>query len=190
MKQEYISISMIREKLGGIPNHTLPPAFSFKWYRPGDERHWLRIQQSADQYNQINLELFRQQFGVDAETLGCRQCFILNGEGQSIGTATAWFDLNYRGQEWGRVHWVAIVPEMQGQSLAKPLMTVVCQRLRELGHERAYLTTAPERIPAVNLYLKFGFVPEVRGAVELRAWKEIEEKLGRSVLNLAIRGEA
>ena len=190
MKQEYISISMIREELGGIPNHTLPPAFSFKWYQPGDEQCWLRIQQSADQYNQISLDLFRQQFGDDAETLGRRQCFILNGERQSIGTATAWFDPNYRGQEWGRVHWVAIVPEMQGQGLANPLMTVVCQRLRKLGHERAYLTTAPERIPAVNLYLKFGFVPEVRSDVELRAWKEIEGKLGRPVLNLAIGGEA
>jgi GNAT superfamily N-acetyltransferase len=190
MRREYISISMIREELDGIPNHTLPHAFSLKWYQPGDEQCWLRIQQSADRYNQINLGLFRQQFGDDAETLGRRQCFILNGEGRSIGTATAWFDLNYRGQEWGRVHWVAIVPEMQGQGLAKPLMTVVCQRLRKLGHERACLTTAPERIPAVNLYLKFGFVPEVRSPVELRAWKEIEGKLGRSVLNLAIRDEA
>jgi GNAT superfamily N-acetyltransferase len=87
-----------------------------------------------------------------------------------------------RGREYGRVHWVAIVPEWQRHGLAKPLLTVVCQRLQELGHERAYLTTAPERIPAINLYLSFGFVPEVRSDEALRAWKEIEVKFGRSLL--------
>lgn len=185
MKKEYVSISMIREKLDAIPNHALSPPFFFKWYQPGDDRHWLSIQRQADQYNQINLRLFREQFGDDAKTLAERQCFILNSEGQAIGTATAWFDLNYRGQEWGRVHWVAIVPEMQGQGLARPLMTAVCRRMRELGHKRAYLTTAPERIPAINLYLKFGFEPELRSAVELRVWKEIEGKLGRRLLSQA-----
>jgi hypothetical protein len=33
-------------------------------------------------------------------------------------------------------------------------------------------------------------VPEVRSDAELRAWREIEATLGRSVLNLAIEGEA
>lgn len=190
MQQEYISISMVREELSSVPHHALPSSFSFKWYRPGDEQHWLRIQQQADKYNQISLDLFRQQFGSDVETLAQRQCFILNGEGQPVGTATAWFDLHYHGREYGRVHWVAIIPEMQGQGLAKPLMTVVCRRLRELGHEWVYLTTAPERIPAINLYLKFGFVPEVGSDAELRAWRGIEEKLGKSVLRGADRGEA
>lgn len=168
---------MIRADLADIPNYALTQPFCFSWYQPGDEQHWVRIQQRADRYNQIDVDLFRKQFG-DEEALTKRQCFILNGAGEFIGTATAWFDLNYRGQEWGRVHWVAIVPELQGQGLAKPLMTVVLQRLRELGHKHAYLTTAPERIPAVNLYLKFGFVPEVRSEVELNSWKEIEERLG------------
>jgi GNAT superfamily N-acetyltransferase len=185
MKQEYVSICMIRRELKAIPDHPLPSPFSFEWYRPGDEVHWLEIQRRADQYNQITPALFERQFGNDAQELARRQCFILDGEdgeARPIGTATAWFDPDYQGQEYGRVHWVAIVPEMQGRGLANPLLTVICQRLRELGHEQAYLTTAPERIPAINLYLKFGFVPEVRSEVELRAWKGIEAILGRTLL--------
>ena len=182
MKPEYVSICMVRHELNSILDYTLPSSFSFKWYRPGDEEHWLDIQRRADQYNQITPALFERQFGGDAQTLAERQCFILDGEGRPIGTATAWFDPSYQGQEYGRVHWVAIVPERQGQGLADPLLTMICRRLRELGHERAYLTTAPERIPAINLYLKFGFVPEVRSDVELRAWKVIEETLGRTLL--------
>jgi GNAT superfamily N-acetyltransferase len=124
-----VSISMIRRDLDCIPNHSLPPLFSLKWHRPGDEQHWLRIQQSADRYNQISLDLFWQQFGDDLEELARRQCFIVNAKGESIGTATAWFDLDYQGQDYGRVHWVAIVPEMQGRGLANSLMTAVCHRL-------------------------------------------------------------
>ena len=63
------------------------------------------------------------------------------------GTTTAWYNEDYRGLPFGRVHWVAIVPEMQGRGLAKPIMSAVCHRLRELGHGRAYLTTTTVRIP-------------------------------------------
>jgi GNAT superfamily N-acetyltransferase len=182
MTQEYVSICMVRRELSALPECPLPSPFSFKWYQPGDEEHWLEIQRRADQYNQITPALFKRQFNDDAQELARRQCFILDREARPIGTATAWFDPDYHGQEYGRVHWVAIVPEMQGQGLANPLLTVICQRLRELGHQQAYLTTAPERIPAINLYLKFGFVPEVRSDVELRAWKGIEDSLSRTVL--------
>jgi GNAT superfamily N-acetyltransferase len=174
---------MILEELSNIPNYELPPAFSFKWYVPGDEQSWIEIQQSSDRYNQISLELFHQQFGNDLEELRERQCFILNAEKQSIGTATAWFDRNYLGKEYGRIHWVAITPKMQGQGLGKPLMTFICQRLREMGYSRVYLTTSPERIAAINLYLKFGFMPQVQNNEELTDWKKIEEKLSRSIIS-------
>jgi GNAT superfamily N-acetyltransferase len=183
MKQEYVSICMIRQKLDAIPDYTLPSSFSFKWYQPGDEEHWLEIHRRADQYNQITPALFERQFNNDTQSLAARQCFILDVEGRPIGTATAWFDPDYQGKDYGRVHWVAIVPELQGQGLAKPLLTMICRRLREMGHERAYLMTAPERIPAINLYLKFGFQPEVRSEVELKAWQGIEETLGRALLH-------
>jgi GNAT superfamily N-acetyltransferase len=55
------------------------------------------------------------------------------------------------------VHWVAIVPECQGIGLGKALMTLLCQRLRELGHDQAYLFTSSERVSAIRLYLRFGF---------------------------------
>jgi GNAT superfamily N-acetyltransferase len=177
---------MILEELSNAPNYELPPAFSFKWYTLGDEQSWLEIQQSADRYNQISLDLFRQQFGYDLERLRKRQCFIIDAKQRAIGTATAWFDLNYFGKEYGRIHWVAIIPEMQGQGLAKPLMAFICQRLQEMGHNRAYLTTSLERIVAIDLYLKFGFIPQIQNDEELLDWKKIEKKLGRSIISSAV----
>ncbi len=77
------------------------------------------------------------------------------------------------GDRWGRVHWMAIVPEFQRHGLGKVLLGAICQRLRELGHERAYLHTSAARIPAIQLYLRFGFAPVVRNAAERAVWKDV-----------------
>ena len=127
----------------------------------------------------VTPELFREKFGHDDRLLAERQCFLLSHAGDAVGTATAWFDDAFEGARWGRVHWVAILPEFQGRGLGSVLMTAVCRRLHELGHGRAFLRTAVNRIPAVRLYLRFGFEPHPRNAEEERLWLEILARLGQ-----------
>lgn len=168
-----LSVKMIRENLESIPEFTLPESYLLRWYRSGDEAAWTQIQRRSDNLNQIATELFAQQFGLDTALLATRQCYLLDAEGAEIGTGTAWFDDEFEGRNFGRVHWVAIIPEYQGRGLAKPLMTAVCRRLRELGHERAYLSTSSARVKAIRLYLKFGFKPLIRNSEEREAWREL-----------------
>jgi GNAT superfamily N-acetyltransferase len=104
-----------------------------------------------------------------------RQLFLLDCEGVAVGTATAWFNNDYRGEKCGRIHWVAIVPEHQGRGLSKPLLSAACRRLEELGHHKAYLVTSSVRIPAISLYLRFGFAPDVRSDEDKKVWNEIME---------------
>ena len=171
--QRNVSIAMVREHLNDIPEYELPPGFSLRRYQPGDEEHWVRIHLEADRYSTITPELFVREFGADPQLLAERQYYLVDADGNVIGTATAWLDENYKGRVYGRVHWVAIVPAMQGRGLAKPLMAAVCRRLRELGHDRAYLITSTARIPAIHLYLKFGFVPEIRNPEDREVWREL-----------------
>jgi len=176
-KQENISINMIRSDLEDIPNYPLPSSFSVRWYQPGYKELWLKILSCADKYNIITPELFDKEFGANPRLPAERQCFLFDIHGTAIGTATAWFNDNYHGQNYGRIHWVAILPEMQGHGLAKPLMSIVCNRLRDMGHKRAYLNTSTARIPAINLYLKFGFVPEISSVEDLNIWRKLQKKL-------------
>ena len=171
------SIAMVRNDLQHIPDYVLPPGYSYRWYQKGDEELWVKIHLLADQHNRITPELFQTQFGSDEQRLRMRQCYIFDPDGTAIGTATAWYDDDYQGMAYGRVHWVAITPPAQGQGLAKPLMTLICERLKWLRHERAYLTTSAVRIPAVNLYLHFGFAPVISSEEEFAKWERIRGQL-------------
>jgi GNAT superfamily N-acetyltransferase len=168
-----VPLTMIRESLDNLPTHRLPPDFSVRWYLPGDEAHWLQIHLEADHLNPITPDLFTKQFGSNGDLLKQRQCYLMGAKNEPIGTATAWFNDDFEGGGWGRVHWLAILPQYHGRGLANPLLRAVCQRLRELGHERAYLTTSALRLPAIRLYRSFGFMPFIRNQDEAAAWSQL-----------------
>jgi GNAT superfamily N-acetyltransferase len=175
--QQNLPVTMVREELEVIPRHILPTGYSLRAYCPGDEQLWLQVHERADLYNTFPPGLFFQEFGPARSVLEERQLYLCDVHGEAIGTATAWFDGNYKGQVYGRVHWLAIVPDEQGKGLAKALMSAVCYRLRELGHRRAYLTTSTARVPAINLYLQFGFVPEISSVRDTAVWRELRQIL-------------
>ena len=168
-----VYVHMIRDNLDDIPNYPLPSGYSTHWHQLGDERLWVDVWSRAEEYLEITPELFVEQFGSDPRPLAERQSFLCDAQGEAIGTATAWFDDDYCGQPYGKLHWVAIVPEAQGCGLAKPLLSIVLNRMADLGHARCYLGTSTARIPAINLYLRFGFVPHVRNADDLAVWREM-----------------
>jgi ribosomal protein S18 acetylase RimI-like enzyme len=174
---ENIPIKMLRQTLDGIPDHPFPAGFSLRGYQPGDEVFWTQIHLQSDLLNEITPALFVQQFGTDTSLLAQRQCYVINQRGAPVGTGTAWFNKNL--DDIGRVHWVAIVPRYQRRGLASALMTVVCRRIRELGHAQAYLTTSTARLHAIKLYQRFGFAPWIRSETERTAWQAILANLGR-----------
>ena len=159
-KMKNISIKMVRPDMDGIPFYPLPENYSIRAYAPEDENAWVELQKRTDKFNKIDLELFHREFGYDTDILAQRMFFLLDSGKKIIGTATAWFNNDYHGEKYGRIHWVAIHPDYQGKGLSKPLLSTTCRKLVELGYDKAYLTTSSTRIPAINLYLKFGFVKE------------------------------
>ena len=174
--REYLDVRMSRENLDDIPEYDLPADYSIRWYQPGYEKHWHAVQSLADVYTRMTPDLFEEQFGTDTKLLSDRQCFLYDSEENVIGTATAWFD-NLDEKSPGRIHWLAVIPQQQGNGLAKPLLTTVCNRLKELGHSETYLTTQSVRIPAINLYAKFGFAPVIDSEDNREIWEKLQEHI-------------
>lgn len=177
--EQNISVAMVRLTLEGMPELALPQPYRWRWYEAGDEAHWLAIHAVADRFNELTEETFWQVFGRETAVLAQRQLYLLDGNGQPVGTASAWWDDAAN----GRVHWVAIHPAHQGKGLAKPLLTAVCQRLHQLGHQTARLGTSTARLAALNLYLSFGFVPDIRNEEERAAWCGVRPFLKYSVFS-------
>jgi len=121
-------------------------------------------------------------FGLDNARITERMFFIISPDGQVIGTSTAWENKNYHGESIGQVHWVFILPEYHGRGLAKPLLTETMNRIKKLGHRSCYLGTQLTRIPAINLYLKFGFAPDIRTPEDRDLWRLLKPHINHPAI--------
>ena len=168
-----VHVRMDIDSLDSMPEQAAPEGFRFRMYAPGDIDAWVEIYRAADRFNTITPELFRNDFGGDESVIARRMLFLVDAKSGAVaGTSTAWHDPG-SDPALGRVHWVAIRPELQGRGLGKLLLARTLQLLKQLGHSRAYLITSTARIPAISMYLKFGFYPVARTNEEAEAWRTI-----------------
>jgi GNAT superfamily N-acetyltransferase len=182
---DVIHIVMVRENLDSIPQHSLPEGYSIRTFKRGDGPVWAGIGAAAGNFGTLEAarDRFEQEFAEPVDDMESRCFFIVENESNlAIGTAMAWYDLNFNGEPYGRVHWVAIVPEHQGKGLAKPLMSVVLNRLAE-SHDKATLGTQTFRRTAVKLYLDLGFKPFFKNPTCPEAWKELANDLKHPALS-------
>ena len=56
--------------------------------------------------------------------------------------------------------WIGVLPKYQHRGIGKALMQKVIKHCAEKGCHKIILYTLPVDVPAINLYLKSGFVPE------------------------------
>lgn len=168
------SVRMQLASLTKVPQVALPAGFTFRFYQAGDDAAWVDLYDAAEGIVEISLEVFRKQFYGNVEALQQRMLFIINEAGQPIATSTAWYDDIDNDASLGRVHWVAVHPDYQGRGLAKPLLSKSLETLRTCGHRAAYLMTSTSRIPALTLYMRYGFVPQIRSAEDHAAWQQCQ----------------
>lgn len=177
-------VVMVRDDLDDLPSHPLPAGYSTRKFRKGEGRLWAQVEAAAGEFGSADaaLERFIREFGDKLDDMEDRCFFLVDDETRRvIGTATAWYDPDFEGEDYGRVHWVSIVPEFQGRRLAKPLMCVVMERLRQ-SHTKAYLTTHTKCEKAIRTYLDFGFRPFCRHETCEEAWRYLAGVLDHPAL--------
>ena len=50
---EKVHLAMELDSLENLPQHPLPQRYGWRFYQPGDEIHWARIETSAGEFSQI-----------------------------------------------------------------------------------------------------------------------------------------
>jgi len=185
------TIVMLRDGMDGIPEWRLPPGFSARRMTVAEIPAWREIWSDVEGEDKIGEGLFEKEMGFAMDEVA-RRCFIFcDREGNAAGTASAWFDRSFNGLDYGRIHWLAVKRAYQGSGLGKAMLSFSLNALKELGHERCYLVTQAFRIPAIKLYLSFGFRPSIGSKAELASWLLAGESLADPVLKAALdRAEA
>ena len=154
----------------------LPPLYSLRAFASRDLGAWTAIQAAADRYNVITTSLFEAAFGVDPSAHRDRIFIACDEDGAAVGTVAAWFGEG-ENRAAGRVHWVAVLPEHQGRGLGRALVCHSVNRLIELGHTDAYLTTSAARLAALHLYDACGFRARIESREDRAAWGAIARVL-------------
>lgn len=171
-------LTMINENLQGTPLIALPQGYYFRFFQTAETRIWTNILTKAGEFptEDAAAERFINEFSFEQMALKDRLLFITNEDGTPIGTAMGWYNLEFKDGNYGRLHWVSIIPEFQGKGLARPLVTKALQIMEE-KHQKAYLTTRPRSFKGIKLYLDYGFKPLLTTPDCLAGWKLVENLL-------------
>lgn len=142
-----------------LPKPSLPSGFSFKFYSPGDAKHWSEIETSVLEFDdvQVAVKYFGRTFLPHEEALQKRMVFVVSDSGKYVATATAWWN-DFKGRHQAALHWVSVRPEFQGMGLggAVVLKALSLFKQYEPGLD-CYLHTQTWSHKAVRLYSKLGF---------------------------------
>lgn len=176
---------MVRDGLADLPDYPLPEGYSIRTFRAGEGPLWAEVGFAAGNFESLDAatKQFDNEFAEPVENMESRCFFVVHDQSnRAVGTAMAWYDPGFvEGENFGRVHWVAMIPDFQGKRLAKPLMSVVLRRLAE-SHPKAMLDTQTFRKAAVNLYLDLGFKPFFKRETCPQAWTDLAAELGHPAL--------
>lgn len=178
-------VFMIRPHLRDLPHVPFPAGFGIRAMRLDESALWTDIQRDGEPHFPIADDLFHDQFDDYLQATQWRSFIVTNEKGVGVGMVSAWFDRDFKGEDYGMIHWIAIRQAYQGLGLGKAALSFALHQLSQ-WHKRAFLGTQTERIPAITMYLNFGFVPDLDppGAIDL--WREVAAQLQHPVLERAL----
>lgn len=184
-QMKIIDVTMTRADLDNIPQYPLAEGFYFDFFKEGDEAAWVNVETVTDEFENKEKAWarFNREFGPRLDEFSKRCLFLKNKEDKIVGTTTAWYGCLEEGEDpIGRIHWVSILPEYQGQGLGKALLSEAMNLLAKY-HQKAYLDSSTKNYRAINMYLSYGFEPLIRHTEDLEAWKIIEKALDKKIIS-------
>ena len=162
---------MARRTLTNLPKLSPPRPLSVHSFRPGDEAAW----------NRIICESFGRDADFDQEIRQREpyhpdRVMFADVHGQPMATATAWHKPEDDSGH-GHLHMVGrrALPEAKGTGYWASLAAL--WRLQREGRCSAMLQTDDFRLPAIVIYLRLGFVPQIVHPNQPERWRGVFARL-------------
>ena len=175
-------VHMIRPHLRNVPEVGLPKGYAIRPLRVEEGAVWTDVVLDAEPWLELSKALFTNEFAHALSSVPERCFFVVDDTDAPVGTASAWYKNDHRGLDYGLIHWVAVRPNYQGKGLGKAVLAYALEKL-SLWHERAMLGTQSKRLPAIALYLDFGFLPDLQNPDVIKDWRLLRTQLNHPVLN-------
>lgn len=158
---EYHELLMTYSDTSKYNNNELPNGFHYEFYKPGDEKDWAMIHIKSGEFMSLEegLKTFHDFYDSFIDELSKRLFFVVNENGEKVGTATISL---LKEKEYGYdavVDWFAIEKKYQGYHLSKLMINKFIRLSNELGHKKLLLHTQTHTWLAAKLYLDLGFEP-------------------------------
>ena len=174
-------VKMIRDHLSDIPQVGFPEGFKIRPMRLDEGGLWTDIWRDADSRADFSPQMFHNEFGHDLQATQWRSFIVTNPRGVAVATISAWYHRTFKGQDYGQIHWVAVRRDYWGRGLGKAMLTHALNQMAQ-WHDRAFLETQSKRIPAIKIYLDFGFIPDLDAPNAGDAWQNVKDNLDHPVL--------
>ena len=168
------SLRMLRPTLADPPSVDVPSGYGLRTFRPGDERHWLRICEPEFTLGWDAGGLH--EHILDAPWFRPEHMFFVTRDDVPVGVAAAW-RREPTETVTGTLHFIAVQPEHRGHGLGRVLLGAVLRELAELGFQQCDLSTNDFRWQALGLYWRHGFRPQIETDLDRRRWATIERRL-------------
>lgn len=119
---------------------------------------------------------FNELYSEGEEQLQERMLFIEDTNTKKpIATVTAWHR-ELDGKPMGYIHWLCVLPQFQKNGYATLLLSKALVMLSG-EFDSVFLKTASTNFVAINLYIKFGFLPHINNAEDDILWANILENI-------------
>jgi mycothiol synthase len=165
------------------PAADLKPGYAIRIYRENDAPEWAALLNACGElgvWTQTRVE------GELRSKLAQDNQFFATLDGALVAGAGL-YDDDRLGMPCWEIGWVVTHPQHQGLGLARQVTSAAVEAALSLPRRQVFLMTDDHRMPAVKLYLKMGFVPDLGHESFRHRWSQLGHQLGPDYSDIIAR---
>ncbi len=145
-------------------------------FAAGDEPAWAGLLQANGELGVWDVARVERELAGDL--IRVAQYFVV-AEGNLVATTGVYARLRLDGPAY-EIGWVAVAPAWRGRGLGAQVVAAAVRAALALPPRPVYLLTDDHRVPALKVYLRLGFRPDMSHPSYRGRWRRLARALGEA----------